>query len=71
VVQKFEDRWTAEIFIPTKDFGEIGPSETFPWGIQVVRTRLTGGKREAWSLAPTGGPYEAVNCWGNLWIRPW
>ncbi len=71
VVQKFEDRWTAEIFIPTKDFGEIGPSETFPWGIQVARTRLAGGEREAWSLAPTGGPYEAVNRWANLWIRPW
>jgi len=71
VVKKYDDRWTVEIMIPMKDFGETGPSRTYPWGIQVGRTRLTGGKPETWSIAPTGGPYAAVNRWGNLWIRPW
>jgi hypothetical protein len=71
VVKKEDDRWTVEIMIPMKDFGEIGPSETYPWGIQVGRTRFTGGKPESWSIAPTGGPYATLNRWGNLWIRPW
>ncbi len=71
VVKRYDDRWTVEILIPMKDFGEIGPSETYPWGIQVGRTRFTGGKPESWSIAPTGGPYATLNRWGNLWIRPW
>jgi hypothetical protein len=71
VVKKYEDRWTVEIMISMNDFGEIGPSETYPWGIQVGRTRFTGGKPESWSIAPTGGPYATLNRWGNLWIRPW
>ena len=71
VVNQEDDRWTVEIMIPLKDFGEIGPSETYPWGIQVGRTRFTGGKPESWSIAPTGGPYATLNRWGNLWIRPW
>ncbi|MCU0979382.1 MAG: hypothetical protein MUF25_09475 [Pirellulaceae bacterium] len=71
VVKKEDDRWTVEIMIPMKDFGEIGPSETYPWGIQVGRTRFTGGLAESWSIAPTGGPYATLNRWGNLWIRPW
>jgi hypothetical protein len=71
VVKKYDDRWTVEIMIPMKDFGQIGLSETYPWGIQVGRTRFTGGKPESWSIAPTGGPYATLNRWGNLWIRPW
>lgn len=70
-VKKEDDRWTVEIMIPMKDFGEIGPSETYPWGIQVGRTRFTGGRAESWSIAPTGGPYATLNRWANLWIRPW
>jgi len=69
-VKKFADRWTVEIMIPTGDFGQLGPSQDFPWGIQVGRTRFTGGTREAWALAPTsGGPYRTLNRWGNLWVR--
>ncbi|MBN2506265.1 MAG: DUF4838 domain-containing protein [Verrucomicrobia bacterium] len=70
-VKKADDRWTVEVMIPTKDFGEIGPSESYPWGIQVGRTRFAGGKAEGWAIAPTGGPYAALNRWGDLWIRPW
>ena len=70
VVKKFPDRWTAEIVIPTKDFGQLGPTPEFPWGIQVGRTRFTSGTPETWAIAPTdGGPYRTMNRWGNLWIR--
>lgn len=70
VVKKFPDRWTVEIVIPTKDFGNLGPTEEYPWGIQVGRTRFTGGNDEAWAIAPTsGGPYRTLNRWGNLWMR--
>ena len=69
-VRKFPDRWTVEILIPTKDFGELGPSKEYPWGIQVGRTRFTGGDSENWAIAPTdGGPYRTLNRWGNLWMR--
>jgi len=69
-LKKFPDRWTVEIMIPTKDFGKLGPTKTYPWGIQVGRTRFTGGAVDAWAIAPTdGGPYRTLNRWGNLWMR--
>lgn len=69
VAQQFDDRWTVEIKIPTDDFGKLGPSKTFPWGIQVGRTRFTAGAKNAWAIAPTDGPYKTMNRWGNLWVR--
>jgi hypothetical protein len=69
IVKKYDDRWTAEIMIPTKDFGKIGPTKDFPWGIQVGRTRFTGGRTESWSISPTGGAYAVLNRWGDLWMR--
>ena len=69
-VKKEPDRWTVEILVPTKDFGQLGPTKEYPWGIQVGRTRFTGGTPEAWAIAPTsGGPYRTMNRWGNLWMR--
>ena len=69
-VKTFPDRWTVEIMIPTRDFGELGPTKDYPWGIQVGRSRFTGGSSEAWALAPTdGGPYRTLNRWGNLWMK--
>jgi len=69
-VKKFPDRWTVEIMIPTTDLGKMGPTKVFPWGIQVGRTRFTGGHTQAWAIAPTsGGPYRTLNRWGNLWMR--
>ncbi|MCX6983969.1 MAG: hypothetical protein NT118_04340, partial [Lentisphaerae bacterium] len=66
VVKKFDDRWTVELMIPMKDFGKISPSEQFPWGIQVARTRFAEGYEE-WALGPGQGAYADVNLWGNLW----
>ena len=52
-------RWTAEILIPTKDFGTLGPDQTYPWGINVGRVRQAGGEQEIFAIAPTG---EAKLC---------
>ena len=69
-VERLPDRWTVEIMIPTKDFGKLGPTKIYPWGIQVGRTRFTGGHTQPWAIAPTsGGPYRTLNRWGNLWMR--
>ena len=69
-VRKFPDRWTVEIEIPTEDLGKVGPTRTFPWGIQVARNRLTGGHPSRWAIAPTSGqPVETTNLWANLWMR--
>jgi len=69
-VKKLPDRWTVEILIPTKDFGQLGPTREYPWGIQVGRTRFTAGNKDVWALAPTSGaPYRTMNRWGNLWVR--
>jgi hypothetical protein len=69
VVRKFADRWTVEIMIPTKDFGAQAPTRTQPWGIQVARTRFTGGTAAAWAIAPTAGPYARLNRWGDLYVK--
>ena len=62
------DRWEAEIEIPTADFGMLGPTKQYPWGIQIGRTRMHGGGK-AYSIAPTGGAYRIQSKWGNLWVR--
>lgn len=67
-IKKYPDRWTAEIMIPTKDFGKLGPTKQYPWGIQIARTRFTGGIAEGWAIAPIS-PYRTLNKWGNLWSR--
>lgn len=70
VVQHHDDRWGVEVRIPTDDFGDLGPSKTHPWGIQLGRSRFTGGHPRFWSISPTGGgPYRTLNRWGNLWVR--
>ena len=65
VVKKYDDRWTLEMRIPTKDFGKTGPTKQYPWGIQVCRTRCAEGME--WSSLGTGpGDYATLNQWGNL-----
>ncbi len=68
VVKKYDDRWTVELMIPTKDFGQLGPTKQYPWGIQIGRTRLAEGK-EVWALGTGAGPYATLNQWGNLWVK--
>lgn len=69
-VHKADDGWSVEIKIPTADFGDLGPDKTFPWGINVCRTRLVNGKAELYAISPTGAPFYAdLTKLGNLWAR--
>ena len=69
VVKKFNDRWTVEIMVPTKDLGKIGPTKKDPWGIQIGRTRFSGNDQIWSALGPGKGPYATLTQWGNLWIK--
>lgn len=69
-IRKDKDRWTAEILIPTKDFGSLGPEKPYSWGINVCRNRFAGGQSETFALSPTGIPrFFELSKLGNLWIR--
>ena len=69
-VKKYPNRWTLELLIPTKDFGKLGPTKAYPWGIEVGRSRYAGSNPEFWAIAPTnGGPYATQSRWGNLWMQ--
>ncbi len=66
-VKKFPDKWTVEIVIPTNDFGSLGPTADYPWGINIGRTRFAGGQMHLSAIAPTGkGLYAVVNKWANF-----
>jgi len=69
-VKKETLRWTTEILIPTKDFGLLGPTPDYPWGINVGRTRRAGGDFECFAISPTGEMYFAnLSKMGNLVAR--
>lgn len=69
LVKKLEDRWIAEIEIPTKDFGNLGPSRDYTWGFQVGRTRFSGFDQQHQALAPTGGLYAEKTKWASLYLN--
>jgi hypothetical protein len=65
--KKDKNCWTAEIMIPTKDFGTKGPDKANPWGINVCRTRMAGEKPELAAISPTGQAlYRVLSKLGNL-----
>lgn len=67
-VRKLPDRWTAEIKV--KGLGDM-PSKAYPWGVNVFRQRLAGGKFEGQALSPTGGGFlNAPEKMGNLFEKP-
>ena len=69
-VRKDKHQWTAEIMIPTKDFGVLGPTKDYPWGINVCRVRRAGGEAEYYSIAPSGGAERHDRSkWGNLMTK--
>ena len=69
-VKKFRDHWTAEILIPTRDFGELGPTKAHPWGINVYRIRRVEGARDVYDVAPTSEKLpNQLSKLGNLWVR--
>lgn len=63
--KKYDDRWALEVEIPLRDFGPL-PTMDEPWGINVCRTRFTGGEPSATALSPTGGKYATLNKMANL-----
>jgi hypothetical protein len=72
VVRKHTDRWDVEINIPTADFGRLGPTQEYPWGILVARTRIVDNgfaNQKGYSIAPTGGGYATLPKWGKLWVK--
>ncbi len=70
LVKKEKGRWRAEIVIPVKDFGTLGPDKSYPWGINVCRNRLAGGTSELSALSPTGKPtFLDLSKLGNLIVR--
>lgn len=74
-VKKGEDFWSAEIFIPAGDMGDkyTPPSKIHPWGINVCRCRLTGGKTygtHGQAISPVGKPgFKDLTKLGNLRVR--
>ena len=71
-VKKYADRWEVEVVIPTADFGKLGPTRQYPWGLNICRTRVVdrGVKNaQSFSLAPTGGPYKTQKFWARVWKR--
>ncbi len=65
-VRKLPDRWTVEIKI--KGLGDM-PTKSYPWGINVCRSRLTGGDIEGYALSPTGtGRFLAPTKMANLYV---
>ena len=72
VVKKHADRWEVEVKIPTADFGKLGPTKEYPWGILVGRTRIVDNgfaNQKGYSITPTGGGYATLPKWGKLWAR--
>jgi hypothetical protein len=69
-VKKGKDCWTAEIAIPTKDFGTYGLTEAAPLNINVFRNRMAGGKSETSSLSPTGhAGFLELSKMCSLWMK--
>ena len=68
-VRKTETSWIVELAIPTRDFGALGPTQEFPWGFQVGRTRHSRGRAENQALCPTGGRFDVTRKWANLWSK--
>ena len=67
MVKKDKNCWTAEIMIPTRDFGTKGPDKDNPWGINVCRTRMAGEKPELAAISPTGQAlFRVLSKLGNL-----
>lgn len=71
-VEKYDDRWEMEMKIPTEDFGKLGPTRQYPWGINICRTRIADlgvRNQRCSSIAPTGDSFKLQKCWGQIWAR--
>ena len=68
-IKKTADSWIVELAIPTQDFGKLGPSTAFKWGLQIGRTRLARDRIANQALCPTGGRFDVTTKWANIWSR--
>ena len=69
-VKKGPGGWTAEILVPTADFGAAGPSKEYPWGINVGRARFAEGDVPCYAISPTGRKlFRVLSRLGNLSMR--
>jgi len=70
--KKFNDRWEVEMMIPTADFGKLGPSRQYLWGLNVCRTRIADlgvRNQECSSISPTGANFAFQKRWAQVWKR--
>ena len=73
VVKTYPDRWEVEIMIPTGDFGKLGPTVQYPWGLNICRTRISTlgfrGQR-GYCITPVGDSgYRTQKHWAKMWMR--
>ncbi|MFA7160650.1 MAG: hypothetical protein WC299_15240, partial [Kiritimatiellia bacterium] len=68
-IKKTDKSWIVELAIPARDFGKIGPTREFPWGLQIGRTRHSRGRTENQALCPTGGGFNLTAKWANIWSQ--
>jgi len=69
-VKKGKNSWTAEIMIPTRDFGSKGPDKANPWGINVCRARFAESDIPCYAISPTGKKlFRVLSKLGNLSVK--
>lgn len=69
-VRKLANRWTIEIQVDAASLGATMPTQSFPWGIQVSRQRLSGNTPEYYQISPTGTAFNRnFEMMANLYAR--
>lgn len=68
--KKHKDKWTLEIFLPLENIKGLLPSNAYPWGINICRTRMAGKNIEYSALSPTGKKtFFDLQKMGNLRVK--
>lgn len=62
--------WNLELFLPMENMKGAFPSENFPWGIHVFRSRPRSSQTELSGISPTGKRrFLELQKMGNLFIK--
>ena len=73
IVKSYPDRWEVEIMIPTGDFGKLGPTMQYPWGLNICRTRISSlgfSRQKGYCITPMGNnPFKTQKHWARMWMR--
>ena len=67
---RLADAWTAEMEIPLRALHAQAPEPGDVWGIQLCRSRRTGGKTQNTTWTPTTGGFRKAECFGDLVFAP-